>query len=85
MVSILAGVASEQVLHNPKFVTLVVVEGVEGWDTLEERPTGSREKVTVSSPDTGQLMIFKHPKDTSLSSLDYLACLAMFFMKLMKR
>ena len=63
VVSIHAGVASEQVLHNPKFVTLGVVEGVEGWDTLEERPTGSREKVTVSSTDTGQLMIFKHPKE----------------------
>lgn len=39
------------------------MDGVEHWDTLEERPTGSREKVTVSSPGTGQLMIFKHPKE----------------------
>ncbi len=35
---------------------------VETWDTLEERPTGSRDKVTVSDPDTHTLMIFKRPK-----------------------
>lgn len=45
-------------------MTLGVVDGVERWDTLEERPTGSREKVTVSCPETSQLMIFKHPKES---------------------
>ena len=44
-------------------VSLRIRDGIEAWETLEERPTGSREKVTVAEPGTGALSIFKRPKE----------------------
>ena len=43
-------------------VTISVIPDVGSWDRSEERPTGSREKVTVIDPDRGTYHIFKFPK-----------------------
>lgn len=43
-------------------ITLSVIPDVGTWDRAEERPTGSREKVTVIEPDHGTYHIFKFPK-----------------------
>lgn len=36
---------------------------LDDWDELEERPTGSRAKVSLSNNKTNQLAIFKEPKN----------------------
>jgi hypothetical protein len=43
-------------------VTISDIPDVGSWDRAEERPTGSREKVTVIEPDRGTYHIFKFPK-----------------------
>lgn len=39
------------------------IRRVDNWPRTEEVPTGSREKITVIDPDTGQHFIFKYPKE----------------------
>ena len=50
-------------MRESRHTCLTVSKDVEAWETLEERPTGSREKVTVAQPGTHELAIFKRPKD----------------------
>ena len=49
-------------LNRYNFISWTPIVTVNDWDQAEERPTGSREKVTLIEPKTSRHYIFKLPK-----------------------
>jgi hypothetical protein len=54
---------SHGILSEEKFIAFDPILQVDDWDRAEEVPTGTREKMTVIEPETGQHYIFKYPKE----------------------
>ncbi len=47
---------------DKSFISLDIIDGIEMWDEEWERPTGSREKLTVARPEEGERKILKYAK-----------------------